>query len=134
MKSIRTCIAVGSALMLAVVCGAAATRPDAIEKIMDTGFKKGGLRQQIGTEVGKDKPDWAAVVKKSKDFQALCEQLAKQTPPKGDAESWRTLTQTILAEAKTISDGAATKDQAKTKAAVKKINSSCKTCHDAHRE
>lgn len=133
MISIRTLIAAACGLTLLAACATAA-RPDAIEKIMDKGFKKGGLRHQITTEVAKDHPDWAALAKKSKDFQTLVEQLAKQSPPKGDPDNWKTLTQTVLTEAKTLCESTEKKDQARAKDSLKKINSSCKSCHDAHRE
>ena len=113
--------------------GAAAWN-DTIENIMEKGFKKGGLRQQIGNEVDKDKPDWAGLLSKTKNFKALVEQLGKQQPPKGDSDSWKTHTTLVLSEAQALCDCAEKKDQPKAKAAVRKINDSCKACHDAHRE
>ncbi len=133
MKTIRTLIATACGLIVLGVCGAVG-RYEAIESIMEKGFKKGGLRHQIDVEVGKDKPDWNALIKKSKDFRDLCDKLTKEKPPKGEADSWKTHTELMLTEAKSLCDFAEKKDQGKTKLAIKKINSSCKSCHDAHRE
>lgn len=133
MKLVRSVSVALSALTLVAASGAAAWN-DTIENIMEKGFKKGGLRQQIGKEFDKDKPDWAALVTKTKDFKGLVEQLGKQQPPKGDAESWKTHTMLVLSEAQTLCECAEKKDQSKAKATVQKINDSCKACHDAHRE
>lgn len=131
--TLKTIIAAGCGVAFLAVCGAT-PRNEAIERIMEKGFKKDGLRHQINAEVSKDAPDWAGALKKSKEFQALCDQLTKQSPPKGDTDSWKTHTQTVLAEAKSLSECVEKKDQSKAKQSVKKINESCKACHDAHRE
>jgi cytochrome c556 len=129
----RTMTAVACYLtLLAVATGAGLS--DNIETIMEKGFKKGGLRHQMFSEIEKDKPDWSGVQHKAKAFQALCDQLGKQTPPKGESQSWKTHTQYVGVEAKTLSECATQKDQAKVKAALQKINASCTACHEAHRE
>jgi cytochrome c556 len=134
MMWVRTWIAAYCGLALLGAVGGTMSAPYDIEKIMEKGFKKGGLRHQINTEVNKDKPDWSTVQKKSKEFQELCDKLSHEKPPKGEAESWKSHTQTMLAEAQSLVDFAGKKDQAQTKVTVKKINESCKSCHDAHRE
>jgi cytochrome c556 len=114
--------------------GSAMTWGDPIEDIMEKAFKKGGLKSQISSEIDKDAPNWSAVIKKTHDLSQCCSQLGQQSPPKGDKESWKKLTETLAGDVKKMEDSAAKKDQAQAKATLSKINRSCKTCHDAHRE
>jgi hypothetical protein len=105
-----------------------------IEEIMNKAMKKGGLRQQITIEVDKDSPNWELIQKKSKELTKYCGDLCKQSPPKGDPESWKKLTEALADNVKKVDEFISKKDQANAKLTLKKINGSCKTCHDAHRE
>jgi cytochrome c556 len=60
--------------------------------------------------------------------------LCKQSPPKGDPESWKKLTTGLADNVKKVDEYISKKDQANAKLTLKKINGSCKACHDAHRE
>jgi len=111
-----------------------AAESSAIEKIMEKGFKKGGVRHQLTTEIEKNSPNWEKVQKNTKEFSQLCDELCKQTPPKGEKDHWTKLTGTMAQNAKKLEDLAAKKDQANVKAIMSKINGSCKDCHDVHRE
>ncbi|HQR08749.1 MAG TPA: cytochrome c [Gemmatales bacterium] len=117
-----------------VLSGAfAAVLHDGIEEIMEKGFKKGGLRHQISTEVDKDKPNWPDVEKKSVELKKLCDALCKEKQPQGEAASWKKLTEELTKNTKSLGDAAGRKDHANAKAFVAKINNSCKECHDIHR-
>jgi cytochrome c556 len=106
---------------------------DVLEEIMEKGFKKGGIRHQISTEIDKDSPNWADVQKKSKDLSAMCEKMCKEKQPHGEADSWKKLTEALAKDVKNLSAAADKKDLANAKASITKINGSCKECHDAHR-
>ncbi len=81
-----------------------------------------------------EKPVWAAVQKTTKDFVILGADLEKNDPPKGEKASWKKFADKYYATAKELDDAAAGKDLEKTKAAVKSLGASCKSCHDAHKE
>lgn len=117
-----------------VLSGAlAAVMHDGIEEIMEKGFKKGGLRHQISTEVDKDNPNWPDVEKKANDLKKLCDALCKEKQPQGEADSWKKLTEALAKNTKSLSDAAGRKDHANAKTFIAKINNSCKECHDIHR-
>ncbi|MFO0813430.1 MAG: cytochrome c [Gemmatales bacterium] len=132
MKSLKLMLA--ALASLALLTGLGARMPhDGIEEIMEKGFKKGGLRHQLSTEIDKDQPNWAAVEKNAKAFSTMCVNLCKEKAPQGDAESWKKLTEQLAKQAQTLSSAAGKKDLANAKTAITKINGSCKECHDAHR-
>lgn len=121
------------AASLFVLSGAfAAVLHDGIEEIMEKGFKKGGLRHQISTEVDKEKPNWPDVEKKAGELKKLCDALCKEKPPRGEASSWKKLTEDLAKNTKSLGDAAGRKDQANAKAFMTKINNSCKECHNRH--
>ena len=119
---------------LALLTGVGARMPhEGIEEIMEKGFKKGGLRHMISTEIDKDQPNWAEVEKKAKELSTMCTNLCKEKVPHGEAESWKKLTEQLSKQAQSLSTAAGKKDLANAKTAITKINGSCKECHDAHR-
>ena len=127
------CLALGAAACLSLNV-AWAREVSAIEKIMEKGFNKGGLRHQMSSEIDKDSPNWEKVQKNSKEFTKLCNELGQQTPPKGEADHWKKMTQTMAKDAQQLEDLAGKKDLASAKTTMNKINGSCKSCHDVHRE
>lgn len=125
-------LAIAASLM--VLSGSAAmVMHDGIEEIMEKGFKKGGLRNKISLEIDKDKPDWSAIEKNSKDFSKMCSDLCKEKQPQGEADSWKKLTEALSKSAKSLTEAAGKKDHATAKTVIAKINNSCKECHDIHR-
>lgn len=122
------------AASLAVIGGVGAmVLQDGIEEIMEKGFKKGGLKQQIDTELRKDKPDWESVAKKTSELAKLCTALCKEKQPQGEADSWKKLTEALTSNVKSLNESASKKDQERAKTVMTKINGSCKECHDIHR-
>jgi cytochrome c556 len=121
-----------SLVVLGGLCAAAIPHGD-LEEIMEKGFKKGGLRHQISTEIDKDKPNWTDIQKKSKELATMCDKMCKEKQPHGEAESWKKLTESLAKQASSLTSAADKKDLANAKTAITKINGSCKECHDAHR-
>lgn len=117
-----------------VLSGAfAAVLHDDIEAIMKKAFKKGGLRQQINTEIDKDKPNWPEVETKTGELKKMCDALCNEKQPQGEAASWKKLTEDLAKNVKSLGDAAGRKDQANAKVFMAKVNNSCKECHDIHR-
>ncbi|HMP17571.1 MAG TPA: cytochrome c [Gemmatales bacterium] len=130
----RGTIALAGMACLLLVSGLSAfAYSDVLEEIMEKGFKKGGVRHQISMEIEKENPDWAIIAKKAKEFTEMCEKMCKEKQPQGEEESWKKLTESLAKEAKSLTSAAERKDLANAKAAITKINGSCKECHDAHR-
>jgi len=61
------------------------------------------------------------------------EALGKNKPEKGDAESWKKLTDAYKANTVAVAAGVEKKDAKATTAALGKIGSSCGGCHKAHK-
>ena len=127
----KNLLVVAAGMFVLTGIGAAALN-DGIEAIMEKGFKKGGLRQQIDNEVMKDSPNWPDVEKKAGELKKLCDALCKEKPPRGEADSWKNLTEALTKNTKSLSDAAGRKDQANAKSFITKINNSCKECHNRH--
>jgi Cytochrome C' len=127
----KTLLVVAASMFVLSGIGAAVPG-DGIEGIMEKGFKKGGLRQQIDNEIKKDSPNWPDVEKKAGELKKLCDALCKEKPPRGEADSWKNLTEALTKNTKSLSDAAGRKDQANAKSFIAKINNSCKECHNRH--
>lgn len=106
---------------------------DGIEEIMEKGFKKGGLRHKISTEIDKDNPNWSDISKQAQELSKLCAALCKEKQPQGEADSWKKLTDSLAKNVSSLSEAAGKKDHAAAKTLIAKVNNSCKECHDAHR-
>jgi cytochrome c556 len=87
----------------------------------------------IGKEIDSQAPDWDKVRKAGERFAVLSEALAKKSPRRGDAESWRRLIGQNMADARAIEEAAKARDLAMLKSAREHIAASCKACHDVHR-
>jgi cytochrome c556 len=80
---------------------------------------------------------------KDKDFDELAtraatlvklgEDLGKAKFPRGEAESWKTLTSTYVKNAKALEKAAKDNDEATAKKTIGGLNTSCKKCHDTHK-
>lgn len=80
---------------------------------------KGGLCKKV---VGGDATD-----EEKKELLEMFEALAKNKPPKGDAEDWKEKTTALVKGAKAAVDGKKNAGKRLQKAA------NCKACHDAHK-
>lgn len=93
-----------------------------------------GAIKAINAELKAAEPKWDAVAAKSKIALNAVKDLAKNEPKKGDAASWKKLSEEYVASFAKLGEAADNKDLDATKAAMKTIGSSCKACHDAHKE
>ena len=106
-----------------------------VKKVMAKLHKGSNSEQKALDKLTKATPtDWEAIGKTTKDFVILGAALAKNDPPKGDKESWQKLAKNYFDTSKELDDAATAKELGKLKAAQKKMGSSCKACHSAHRE
>jgi cytochrome c556 len=103
------------------------------EEIMKKINGKNGSHKLIGKalEAG---PDWNTITKHAKIYADLAALLEKNKPEKGDAASWKKLSEAYAKEAKALSDAAAKKDTEKVKETFGKLKESCDTCHENHRD
>jgi hypothetical protein len=123
----------GLALMLPPSSAADKDSPS-IKEIMTKAHKGGdSLIGKLGTELKADDPDWAKVQEQTKDLVELGAALGKNTPPKGDKESWEKLTTAYEDNAKDMDKAAQKKDKETTAADLKKVMNMCMNCHKVHK-
>ncbi len=115
--------------------GSVTASPTADEKLPDISeiMKKGhnkteGYVAKINGAVKDGK--WEDAQKYAKTLAFFGENLGKNKPPKGDAASWKKLTDKYAESTKAALKAADDKDPKALKAA---LNINCKACHDAHR-
>ena len=107
------------ALLAAGICLAAAPKYD-FEEIMYKGHK--GKESLLAKVLGK-----TATPEEVAKLVEYHEALSQHAPPKGDAESWKQKTGTLLKASRAAKDNASDENLAQLKAA-----SDCKACHAAH--
>ena len=91
------------------------------------------LLANIGKDLKDDDPEWADIQKETKDLVELGTALGKNDPPKGDKDSWKSLTKAYLDNAKALDAAAQKKDKATAQSYHAKLMGACKACHMAHR-
>jgi cytochrome c556 len=104
--------------------------PD-IKTIMKTTHGKGGLKAKA--EAANKKKDFETVATVAKEWEGCAAALAKNTPPKGEASSWKKLTDAYTTNIQKLSKAAADKDAKGVAASLKVVGSSCGACHKAHK-
>ncbi len=77
--------------------------------------------------------EWDLVKKQATDWVHAAEVLAGQTPPRGEKESWKDLTDKYTAEAKKLLAAADKKEKDDATASLTALSGSCKACHTAHK-
>ena len=129
---------VGGCLFAFVLAGSTPVSADdstpSIEDIMKKLNGKNGSHKLINKALESDPPDWEVIGKHAKIYADLAALLEKNKPEKGDAASWKKLSEAYAKEAKTLSDAAAKKDAEKVKETFVKLKESCDTCHENHRD
>ena len=105
-----------------------------IKEVMKKLHGEGGLSGLIKVALNpKDKePKWDEINERAKEVTPLAKALAKNTPPKGDAESWETFTKKYAEAAEKLEKASADKDAKVAKEALSVVTN-CKGCHEAHR-
>lgn len=88
----------------------------------------------LKTALKTQSPDWSKVQKATKTYSKYAADLPKNDPPKGDPASFKKLANAFATNAKALDASAEKEDLNATKAAMRKIGGSCKSCHDAHKE
>jgi cytochrome c556 len=104
------------------------------EEIMKKINGKNGSHKLINKALEANPPDWNTITKHAKIYADLSALLEKNKPEKGDAASWKKLSQAYAKDAKALSDAAAKKDTQKAKEVFGKLKESCDTCHENHRD
>jgi mono/diheme cytochrome c family protein len=120
-KSITFCVA-GAVVIAGVVCLRAEDEPVPIKEVMKKAHV--GAAKSLLSKVAAGKGS----EEDKKALLALYEALAKNKPPKGDEDEWKTRTSAMVKAAKAAVDG--DKDAGKELA---KISRSCAACHAAHK-
>ena len=76
---------------------------------------------------------WEDAQKLSKDLSLAADALAKNSPKKGEKESWEKLTKKYSDNAQAVVDATDKKDAKATDKALGGITGSCGECHKAHK-
>ncbi|QEH32831.1 Cytochrome C' [Aquisphaera giovannonii] len=113
----------------------AADGPEPIGKIMSKLHKgKKAPMAVLKTQLKSASPEWPVVQKEAETYAKYSADMPKNDPPKGEASSWAKLAKAYAGNAKALEEAAKKEDLAASKAAFGKIGSSCKECHDKHKE
>ena len=101
-------------------------------------YGRTSLLTQLKTAVKGSGPEnakaWKAVRAKGAVIASLASTvLAKQSPPKGSASSWKAQVAAYTKQAKSLAAAAAEEDFAAASKAVKSLGKSCTSCHKAHK-
>lgn len=114
--------------------GADEKKEPTIKAIMTKAHKGGdSLIAGIGKDLKESEPDWADVLKSSKELATLGTALGKNEPPLGEKESWEKLTKAYQVKAKALVAAAEKKDKDDATAAHKTLSMTCAGCHKAHK-
>jgi len=87
---------------------------------------------QVTREAGKDDPDWEAAGVRSRDLIRMGELLAKNTPPRGSADSWEHFTTLYVANARLMADAAEKRRKDDVLYHTRKLRAMCAECHKKH--
>jgi hypothetical protein len=133
-----TALAVLALAALLVGDGATADAQDdknpTIKEIMGKAHKGNtALVAVIGKQLQAAKPEWDTIQPQTKELAELGTALGKNSPPKGNKQSWERLTKAYNTNAAALVTAADAKDKRKAVAAHQKLVASCMGCHTAHR-
>jgi cytochrome c556 len=106
-----------------------------IKEIMAKAHKGGNsILGSLKTALAKkDDVKWDSVESKVKDLVLLAGDLTKNTPKKGEKESWEKLTTAYEKDAKALLTAAEKKEYDDAKKSLSALSDSCKGCHSVHR-
>ena len=111
---------------------AAEDKVPTVSEIMKLGHAGGkSLIAKVKTAVKGEKWDDAKVPADA--LKVFGDALGKNKPEKGDADSWKKLTDKYKTNTAAAAAGVEKKDAAAVTAALGKIGGSCKECHDSHK-
>ena len=106
-----------------------------IEKIMEKLHKgsKAPLKT-VQAELKRDSPNWSKVEVDAKIIEKFGAYLPRTKAPKGDQASYEKLAKAYAKNAKALEHAAGEMDLARAREATKKLGTSCKACHSAHKD
>jgi len=102
-----------------------------IKEIMKEAHGGKGLKSII--QGSAKKKDWDTAGSAAKTWVGLANDLAKGTPPKGEAASWKELTTKYTETIKGVEEAVGKKDAKAVEAKIKEVNTSCMGCHKGHK-
>jgi cytochrome c556 len=137
----RSLICMASVLVLLAVAGwvshpAGAASDDetpAIKKIMQKLHGKTGALKSVKTALKSDTPDWSKVGKDSEVIAKYAAFLTKSEPSKGEKADFEKLAKAYEKSAKALETATEKENLTGARDATKKLDSSCKACHTAHK-
>ncbi len=100
-----------------------------VEEIMKAGHSKNGYINKIKTATKGEK--WEDAAKSAESLKANGEMLGKNKVEKGEADSWKKLSDKYAKSTAAVATAVEKKDAAAVTKALGSIN--CKECHDAHK-
>jgi hypothetical protein len=92
-----------------------------------------GALTTVKAELKSDSPDWSKVETDAKVIEKFGTFLAKSEAPRGEQAEFEKLAKAYEKNAKALKAAAADHELATAKDATKKLSSSCKSCHEAHK-
>ena len=102
-----------------------------IKEVMQKAHAKDSLRVTVAKAV--KAKDWDEAAKEVKEWEKLGDALEKNTPKKGEPDSWKQKTTAYNKTLKTLAEAVKDNDAKKATGALSKINSMCGSCHKEHK-
>lgn len=109
---------------------AADDKPVNIKGCMKT---QNSVSNQLGKMAKAKKPNWEDASKKSKTWLAAAEDMGKNKPPLGGADSWKTQTTLYVTNVKEVDEAVSKKDAAALTKSLAIFKSTCTDCHKVHK-
>lgn len=91
------------------------------------------LHSTLIKDLKDEDPDWEAIQEETAEYVKQTAILPRNKPAKGQAASWDTFAKSYNADARALDATAKRKDARAASAVLKRMNGSCKACHDAHK-
>ena len=106
-------------------------KPTDVSTIMIKGHGKSGYLNKIKDGVKTEK--WDDIAKAAKELKAFGEDLGKNVPEKGEADSWKMLSEAYKKSTADVAAAVEKKDAKAANEALGKIGKSCGSCHNKHK-
>ena len=78
-------------------------------------------------------PKWDDLAKTTASLVKCVSYLEKNTPPKGNKESWEKMAGAYIAKAKALDEAVSKKEKGEAEGIVKQMQGSCSACHKLHK-
>lgn len=91
------------------------------------------VRTNLGKQAKAKDPNWADIQKQTEDWVKVAAVLEKQSPPKGDAKSWKEQTDKYVLNVKAVDTAANKKDVEGLTKGLATVQGSCMGCHSKHK-